>query len=129
MTLFQVLLILGVALAAVLAIRFLPGEHSLALKRILALLFAVAAVLAILFPTALTMIANLLGIGRGADLLLYLFIVATLLFAVATIRAKARSDARVTELARAVALLESRLREESAAARAEQPDSEDDVIE
>ena len=111
MTLFQFLLILGVVAATGLALRMLPGERSLALKRILAILFVVAAVLAIIFPTMLTVIAKFFGIGRGTDLLLYVFIVAALLFAVAIVRAKARSDARVTELARAVALMEARLAE------------------
>ncbi|MGI8392688.1 DUF2304 domain-containing protein [Leucobacter sp. W1038] len=109
MTIFQFILIFGVAFAAILAIRFLPGDGSLAVKRILAMLFVVAAILAIVFPAALTTIANLLGIGRGTDLLLYVFIIACMLFAVSVVRAKARSDARVTDLARAVALMEARL--------------------
>jgi hypothetical protein len=73
------------------------------------LLAALAAVLAILFPQLLTVVANFFGIGRGADLLLYVSIIGALLFAVATVRAKARSDARITQLARSVALLEARL--------------------
>lgn len=127
MTIFQLILIIGVASAALLAIRFLPGDHSLALKRIIALLFVVAAILAIIFPNALTAVAHFFGIGRGVDLLLYVFIVAVMLFAVATIRAKARSDARVTELARAVALMEARIRKqkpESPASEAERGDTE-----
>ena len=111
MSIFQLLLILGMVFLAGLAVRFLPGERSLALKRIFAILFVIAAALAILFPNALTAVANLLGIGRGTDLLLYVFIVAVLAFAVAVIRAKARSDARVTQLARAVALMEARISE------------------
>ncbi len=111
MSIFQLLLILGIVCIATLAVRFLPGERSLALKRIFAILFVIAAALAILFPNALTAVANVLGIGRGTDLLLYIFIVAVLAFAVAVIRAKARSDARVTQLARAVALMEARLTE------------------
>lgn len=114
MTLFQLLLIAAVVIAAALAVRFLPGERSLALKRIFAILFVAAAVLAILFPNALTAIAHFFGIGRGTDLLLYVFIVAMLTFAVATVRAKARSDARVTSLARAVALMEARILEDRA---------------
>lgn len=109
MTFFQLLLILGIAAAAILSIRFLRGERSLAIKRIMALVAAFAAVLAILFPSILTKVANFFGIGRGADLLLYVFIIGALLFAVATVRAKARSDARVTQLARSVALMEARL--------------------
>lgn len=112
MTVFQFLLILGIVSAAILAIRFLRGERSLAIKRILALLAALAAILAILFPAALTTVANFFGIGRGADLLLYVSVIGGLLFAVATVRAKARSDARVTQLARSVALMEARLLEQ-----------------
>lgn len=111
MMLIQFLLIAGVMVAAFLAVRFLPGDRSLAMKRIFALLFALAAILAIIFPDALTIIANLFGVGRGVDFLLYLFVIAALLFAAATVRAKARTDARVTELARAVALMEARLTE------------------
>lgn len=109
MTFFQLLLILGIVAAAILSIRFLRGERSLAIKRIMALVAAFAAILAILFPSILTQVANFFGIGRGADLLLYVFIIGALLFAVATVRAKARSDARVTQLARSVALMEARL--------------------
>lgn len=111
MMLIQLLLIVGVAIAAIFAIRLLRGDRSLAVKRIVALLFALAAILAIIFPEVLTAIAHFFGIGRGTDLLLYVFVIAALLFAVATVRAKARTDARVTELARAVALMEARLTE------------------
>jgi len=115
MTAFQLLLIAGVFFAALIGIRVQPGDRSLALKRMFALAFALAAILAILFPDTLTVIANFFGIGRGADLLLYVSILGGLLFAVATVRSKARGDARVTQLARAVALMEARLAEQSAA--------------
>lgn len=112
MTFFQLFLILGILTAAVLTLRFLRGERSLAIKRILALLAALAAIVAILFPDLLTMAAHFFGVGRGADLLLYVSVIGVILFAVATVRAKARSDARVTQLARAVALMEARLLEQ-----------------
>lgn len=104
----QFLLIALVILITALALRNLPGEKSLAVKRVLALLFALASAAAILFPQLLSIVANFLGVGRGTDLLLYGFIVASLLFVVMSLRAKARSDARVTNLARAVALIEAR---------------------
>lgn len=110
--LFQALLIVLVLVIAAFAVRSLPGEKSLAVKRLIALLVVAAAIVAILFPQLLSAVANFFGIGRGTDLLLYLFVVAGLVFAVLTIRAKARSDARVTELARAVALMEARLTEQ-----------------
>jgi len=112
MTVFQLLLIVVVAVAALLALRLFSGDRSLAIKRLVAIVCAVAALLAIVFPEALTWVANLLGIRRGADLLLYLSILAAMLFAIASLRSRARQDARVTELARAVALMEARLTEE-----------------
>ncbi|UOQ59928.1 DUF2304 domain-containing protein [Leucobacter rhizosphaerae] len=111
MTAFQLLLIVAVAVVAVLTLRLLSGDRSLAIKRLISILAAVAALLAIIFPQALTWVANLLGIGRGTDLLLYLAIIAALLFAVGMMRAQARRDAKATELARAVALMEARLLE------------------
>ncbi|WP_217136069.1 DUF2304 domain-containing protein [Leucobacter chinensis] len=111
MTFFQLLLIIGVLGIAVFSMTFVKGERSLAMKRLFALIAAAAAIVAILFPDLLTLIAHFLGIGRGADLLLYVFVIVSMLFAVSTMRAKARSDARVTELARSVALMEARLNE------------------
>lgn len=110
--LFQLLLIVLVVGIAFLAVRSLPGDKSLAVKRILAILFAFAAIAAIMFPQLLSAVANFFGIGRGTDLLLYAFIIFSLIFAVMIILAKARSDARVTELARAVALMENQMREQ-----------------
>lgn len=117
--LFQFLLIALVIVIAVFAVRSLPGEKSLAIKRILALLFVAGAILAILFPQLLSTVANFFGVGRGTDFLLYLFVIAGLVFAVMTVRAKARSDARVTELARAVALIEARVTDPSSGSRPE----------
>lgn len=112
MNLIQFLLIIAFVAVATTTFRFLPGEKSLALKRVLALLFVIAAIGAILFPDVVTLLAHTFGVGRGTDLLLYFFIIVFLLFAASVIRAKARSDARVTHLARQVALLEARLRRE-----------------
>lgn len=111
MTVFQFILIGAVFFGALLAIRAFRGEKSLAIKRIFAILIAVCGVFAILFPNTLTVVAHFFGIGRGTDLLLYGFVIATMIFGVAVLRAKARSDARVTELARSVALMEARLTE------------------
>lgn len=113
MHLIQFLLVVGIVVVAVLATRALPQDSSLAVKRILMFLFVAAAVLAIIFPEWLTAVAQFVGVGRGTDLLLYLFIIATLLYAVASERKRARSEAKLTDLSRAVALLEARLAAES----------------
>lgn len=111
MTFFQLILIVGILATVVLSSRFLPGDGSLALKRLAALLFAVLAILAIIFPAGLSAIAQLVGVGRGADLLLYTSVLAMLAFAVATVRARAKSEIRLTQLAREIALLNARLDE------------------
>jgi len=120
MTPFQFLLILIVAFAALYALRWLSGDRSLAIKRLLTILLAVGALLAIIFPEALTWAAKLVGIGRGTDLLLYLFVIGSIVYAVSGVRTRARKDARVTELARAVALMEARLVDEQQDRRNEQ---------
>ncbi|MEB4615413.1 DUF2304 domain-containing protein [Leucobacter sp. M11] len=109
MNLIQFLLVVGVVIIAVLGTRALPQDSSLAVKRIIALLFVAGAILAIIFPNALTWTAQLVGVGRGTDLLLYLFIVAALLYVVASERTRARNEAKITELSRAVALMEARI--------------------
>ncbi|MGV1034565.1 MAG: DUF2304 family protein [Microbacteriaceae bacterium] len=119
MTLFQLFLILGVVVTIFLSSRFLPGDGSLALKRLAALLFAVLAVLAIIFPAGLSAIAQAVGIGRGTDLLLYVSVLAMLAFAVATVRGRAKTDIRVTQLAREVALLNARIDESAAGSTSE----------
>lgn len=124
MILFQFILILGIVSSVMFAVRFLPGDRSLAIKRLFAILFAVGAIFAILFPDVLTSIANFFGIGRGVDFLFYIFIIAVLLFAVAAVRSKARADARVTELARAVALMEARMTENQERLTDSNPDKE-----
>lgn len=115
--LFQFVLIALVICIAALAVNSLPGEKSLAIKRLIALVFVAAAIVAILFPEILSAVARFLHIGRGTDLLLYAAVVAGLGFAMLTVRAKARSDARVTELARAVALMEARLADQEGTPR------------
>lgn len=51
-------------------------------------------------PQFSTQIANLLGIGRGADLLFYLFIIASLFYAVASRSRMRRMEKQITILVR-----------------------------
>ncbi len=83
------------------------GARHQAIRRVLALLFIVAAVASIFFPQALTWVANLVGIGRGADLLIYLLVLAFVGFVVSTFRRFRQLEAHQTELARKIALLEA----------------------
>ena len=104
--LIQVLLIVGV-LAVAWRLLASYGQRAQALRRIGLLVFAAFAVWSILDPDILNRIARLLGIGRGADLVLYGLVIAFLGFVVTTFRRFREMEVRYTRLARRIALDEA----------------------
>lgn len=74
------------------------------LDRLVYLICAVVGIVLVIDPMVSTQIANLLGIGRGADLLFYLFIIASLFYAVATRSRIRRMENQITTLVRQNAL-------------------------
>jgi hypothetical protein len=71
------------------------------------MLLVVAMIVAVLFPDTTNSVAHLVGIGRGADLLLYVTVLAFIFYALNNYLQQ--QDARDTlfRLARKVALLEA----------------------
>ncbi len=63
-----------------------------------------AAVLSVLFPNSLTRLAESVGVGRGADLLLYVLVVTFMLVSVALFRRLTVMERRYTALARSMAI-------------------------
>ncbi|HEX7350283.1 DUF2304 domain-containing protein [Brachybacterium sp.] len=102
----QLLLVAGIV--AIVAWLFITrGAKQLAVRRLLVIAFAVFAVFTVLFPGSLSRIANLVGVGRGADLLLYMTVLVLLGFlALQEARTKA-AEKRTTYLARRLALDEA----------------------
>ena len=104
----QVVLILGVL---IIAWRLLAGsgQRVQALRRLGLLLLAAFAVWSILDPLGgpLTWLADLLGVGRAADLVLYGLVVAFFGFVVTTFRRFREMETRYTRLARRFALDET----------------------
>lgn len=102
----QLLLVLGIVM--IIGWLFMKrGAKQLAVRRLLIIAFAVFAVLTILFPGVLTRVANLVGVGRGADLLLYATVLVLLGFlALQEARTKA-AEKRTTYLARRMAIDEA----------------------
>lgn len=102
----QLLLVLGIV--AIVAWLFIKrGAKQLAVRRLLILAFAAFAVVTVLFPGALSRVANIVGVGRGADLLLYATVLVLLGFlALQEARTKA-AEKRTTHLARRLALDEA----------------------
>ena len=103
-----ILILLLVATASQLLLR----RHSVrtqAGRKLLVLGFLVIAIAAIIVPDALTDLANILGVGRGADLLLYLMAVG---FVYATLDTRLRIsdlDDRVAAVIQDLALLRAEL--------------------
>ena len=99
-------IVLIAALAAFALVMILPtrGSRRSAMRRLALLALFGVAVFAVIVPDALTSVASILGIGRGADLLLYGFIVVLLGQMLTTSRHYRAQERHLTELARRQAL-------------------------
>lgn len=116
------LLLIGAILALGFFVMRRSGSDShLALRRILFALFVLAAILSVLFPQWLSWVAQLVGVGRGTDLLLYALVVVFLVFVFTQYRRNTAIQRQLTLLARRVALLDAREREEETTDAAADP--------
>jgi len=102
----QLLLILGI-LAISWRLLAGSGQRTQALRRIGLLLLAGFAIWSILDPGIWNRIALRLGIGRGADLILYALVLAFFGFVVTTFKRFRAMETRYTKLARRIALDEA----------------------
>jgi len=83
-----------------------PGSiYIRAWGKILSLVFVLFSVFAVLYPNALTRIAHSVGVGRGADLLLYLLVIAFFFTTVSTYLKLIDMNQRIVKLSREIALL------------------------
>lgn len=99
----KIVLLVAVVIGLVYVSR-LQGARNLALRRILAVLFAVGAAAAIIFPNLISSVAQFLGVGRGTDLLLYALVVVVVATWLVQWRYNIATQARITELTRSLAL-------------------------
>lgn len=100
----QVVLIVGIVISTLLLGRITTSARSIAFRRLFLIAFLAAAVVAILFPRLVQWVANLLGIGRGTDLLLYVLVIVFVGSMASNSRKGIETARRTTLLARAVAL-------------------------
>ena len=114
---FQIILILAMAAIAAYLLRATPTPKHLAVRRLLVLLALVAAVVVVIWPGVLTWLAQLVGIGRGSDLLFYAAIVAFLFYVVVDYKRSLQATRATTRLARELTLAEARLQDAITAAR------------
>ncbi|MFD1214282.1 DUF2304 domain-containing protein [Arthrobacter sp. GCM10027362] len=103
----QLLLFLAVVIGTLALMRGAGNARHTAVRRILLMLFAVVAALSVFFPAMLTWFANRLGIGRGTDLVLYALIVFFMIYMATSFQRTRQLEARITKLARRIALDEA----------------------
>ena len=104
MTLIKILLLLAIVVFGLLAFRGSRRAIHKVLWRGYVVLVVLAAALSVIFPNSLTRVAKLVGVGRGADLLLYLLVVTFLLVSVVLFRRINELERRYTQLARTMAV-------------------------
>lgn len=111
---FQIVLIAAMLVIAGYLLRATPSARHLAIRRVLVLLVLAAGVVVILAPGWLSALANLVGIGRGADLLFYSAIVAFLFYVVVDYKRSLETQRATTRLARELTLARAHLEDEIA---------------
>ena len=100
----QILLIVAVVTLLIYLLRSRRSAQTKAWVKVGYVLFVLAAVYAIVQPDDTTVVANWLGVARGADLLEYALIVAFLFTTLSTYMRFKDLELRYAQLARAVAL-------------------------
>jgi hypothetical protein len=103
----QVILVLVLCLLIVGFLRSRSTSRTKAYKKILLILFVICAIVVVIFPEITTQTAHLLGIGRGADLLLYGLTVVVIFMLLNTYVKDREEQMRFVSLSRKVAILEA----------------------
>lgn len=103
----QTILIIGVVLTFSYFLFHINTYSVRAWKKILLLVFVVFMVLSILFPNLTTDIAKAVGVGRGADLLLYGLAVAFVFVCINDYLKFQEMRTQIHSLARKIALMEA----------------------
>ena len=98
------ILVVAFILFAAALLRSGGSARRQAIRTLTLLLFLAAAIAAVLFPAIVNDLAVSVGVGRGADLLLYAFLIVFIGNTLSSARKRSAQDARITELARTIAL-------------------------
>lgn len=120
----QILLIAAVIAIGAVFMRRTGADSHLAIRRLLYGGFVLVAIVSILFPQWLTWVANLVGVGRGTDLLLYALVVIFMVFVYTQSRKNAAQQRSLTLLARKLALLQAAQDPQDGARRAAPDDGQ-----
>lgn len=102
--LIKLLLVGAFLIMGLILLRAGGSARTQALRTITSLILLVAAIYSVLFPAVISDLAQALGVGRGTDLLLYVFLVVFIANALTAVRKRRAQDAQITQLAREIAL-------------------------
>lgn len=100
----KILLIAGICLAALTALRGDTSAAKLVARRLTAAVFVFIAAVSVLFPDVVTWAAQLVGVAQGSNLVLYALVVAFLLVSIALYQRIHALEEKLTHLARELAL-------------------------
>lgn len=117
MILVQLILVASFATLFLFTLRSRTANSVSATKKLAFLAFTVVVLVAVLFPGLVSDVANLVGVGRGADLVLYLLAVMFCAYVVNDYLRGQDSRNQVHKLARRIAVLEALERYEVAHSR------------
>ncbi len=101
----KLLLILSALGALGWLIRSQNSAHRLLATRLAGVVVAGSWIVAVLNPELLTHLGNVMGVGRGTDLLLYVLVVVFTFTTVGSYQRARQLDEQVTQLSRALALM------------------------
>lgn len=103
----QITTVVVISVATFMLTRSRGARHQ-AIRRVLLMMFVIAAASSVFVPEWWTKAANFVGVGRGTDLLLYLLVLVFLTYVATTYRRFRHIEEQNTELARGLALLQAR---------------------
>lgn len=105
--LIKIVLVVAIVVITAMLNRSTADSRHQAVRRLLLIGFVLLAAAAVLFPRLLTQVAQFLGVGRGADLLLYGLTIVFLGYVASSYRRMRHMEQQVTTLARELALREA----------------------
>ena len=103
----QWVLAIALVLVGLYLLKARKSASQQAIRRLFIIVALAAGLIAVIFPNYTNVVASFLGIGRGADLLLYTFVVFTLFYVVHQYRRQLWQEKVTTDLARALTLAQA----------------------
>ncbi|WP_348786834.1 DUF2304 domain-containing protein [Leifsonia sp. NPDC080035] len=100
-------ILLIIVFAAFAVFLMLPGRGArhLAIRRLVMVALLLLLVVAVIFPSSVTAVARLVGVGRGTDLLLYALFVVFIGNSLLMQRRHRKTEQEITQLARQLAIM------------------------